>query len=75
MHLQLVKNLSWPGSNGWVPWHVVLQEMEKDSRFGFARGEHEYWLEQSIHRLNLLEVKKEQRDHRSQSLVRARQNG
>jgi len=68
---ELVKALARRGSEGWVPRHVVVHEMEKDTRFGLARGEHEYWLDQAIYRLKLLEEKKEEtRDRRSEPFVR-----
>jgi hypothetical protein len=45
--------------------------MEKDSRFGYGRGEHEYWLNQAIHRQKLLEERGEQTPKGRQVFIRA----
>jgi len=55
--LSMVKKL---GAGNWVSQNAIYQEMEKDIRFGYSRGEHEYWLNTTIHRRKLLEEKKEE---------------
>ena len=59
--VKLVPKLARRNRDGWVPRHVVLRKMEKDKTFGYAREEREYWLDQAIHRLRLLEQKTERR--------------
>lgn len=67
---ELVGTLAGRWRNGWVPRGVVIKEMENDGRFGFLRGEHDYWLDQTTHRLKLLEEQKERRNGRLQLYVR-----
>jgi hypothetical protein len=47
------------GADGWVPRYIIVSEMEEDPQFGFSRGEHDYWLDQAIHRLRCINEKKE----------------
>lgn len=47
------------GSGEWVNRNAVFQEMEKNTQFGYSRGEHEYWINTAIHRQKLLEEKRE----------------
>lgn len=54
--LNFVKKI---GSGGWVNQSLIFQEMEKSTQFGYSRGEHEYWLNTTIHRQKLLEEKRE----------------
>jgi hypothetical protein len=67
---ELVKRLSQQRSDGWVHQYGVLLEMEKDPQFGYGRGEHEYWLNQAIHRQKLLEERKERTKKGWQVFVR-----
>ena len=55
----LVKSMARPGHDGWVPRYAVLQKMDEDMQFGYARDEHDYWLDQTIFRAKLLEKKRE----------------
>jgi len=56
--VELVRMLSKPHlQNGYVPQHIIMSEMAKQSRFGYVQGEYEYWLNQAIHRHKLLSTK------------------
>lgn len=67
---KLVEKLSRPGSNGWVPRYVVLQEMGKHNQFGYLRGEQDYWIDQAIYRVKVLERKQEEKQRWVEELVR-----
>ena len=67
---ELVKTLSQQRGDGWVHQYDVLLGMERDPQFGYGRGEHEYWLNQAVHRQKLLEERKEQTKKGWQVLVR-----
>jgi hypothetical protein len=68
---KLVKNLVRYGSDGWVPRYIAVQKMENDIQFGYSRGEHEYWIDQTIFRLRLLERQKKHTKGRIQEFIRA----
>jgi hypothetical protein len=57
----LVELVKKEGRGGWLPQNIIFKEMEKVVRFGYSRGEHEYWLNTTIHRKKWLEEKKEER--------------
>jgi hypothetical protein len=42
-----------------VERHVVVAAMDKDLSFGYDRTEHEYWMDQAIYRLKLIEERSE----------------
>ncbi len=56
----LVKTISRGQPDGWLPRPRVEHEMDRYGQvYGFLRGEHSYWVEQAIHRLKLLEERRE----------------
>lgn len=53
---EIVRRLSGlPTNCGWAPLGAVLREMARDPLFGYMRNEHNYWINQAIHRARTIE--------------------
>lgn len=52
---QVVARMGPLFSQGWVPEHKLLLEMERDSRYGITHEEYHYWINQAIHKNRVLE--------------------
>lgn len=74
--VELVKSLARPGSDGWVPRYVVRDKMQDYiEQYGYTLGELEYWIDQAIHRLRILERDWQKSNGRSEEVVRPAQSG
>jgi len=66
-------NLMQRNKSNWIDRYIIVNSMDNDPQFGFSRSEHEYWLDQTIFRMKLLEQKRERVDGNFKYLVRVKE--
>ncbi len=66
----VVSKLAVRFREGWVPRHIIWSEMDKETYFGYSRGEHDYWIDQTVFRAKRLEHRRIYENSREVKSVR-----